>query len=89
MGGIETSAGRQIDSEILERERKKRYKIGKTDRFVYRTRYFTDSAIIGSKGFVSMYYHKFKDHFQSVHDKVPRTISGIDGVYSLKHLSGL
>ncbi|KHE92498.1 MAG: hypothetical protein K8F52_14405 [Candidatus Scalindua rubra] len=88
-GGIETSAGRQIDPEILERERQKRYKIGKTDRFVYRTRYFTDSAIIGSKGFVSMYYHKFKDHFQSVHDKVPRIISGIEGVYSLKRLSEL
>jgi len=86
-GGIETSTGRQIDPEILERERRKRYKIGKIDRFAYRTRYFTDSAIIGSRGFVSMYYQKFKDHFQSVNDKVPRQISGIEGVYSLKRLS--
>ena len=86
-GVIETSTGRQIDPEILERERRKRYKIGKIDRFAYRTRYFTDSAIIGSKGFVSVYYQKFKDHFQSVNDKVPRQISGIEGVYSLKRLS--
>ncbi len=29
------------------------------------------------------------NHFQSVHDKVPRTISGVEGVYSLKRLSEL
>jgi len=36
---------------------------------------------------MSMYYQKFKDHYQSVNEKVPRQISGIEGIYSLKRLS--
>lgn len=68
------------------KERKKEYKMGEVDRFKYRTRYFTDGAIIGSKSFVSEYYQKFKINFQSRKDKKPQTISGLEGVYSLKRL---
>lgn len=57
------------------------------DRFRYRTRYFTDSGIIGSKEFVSRIYQGFKDHFSSKHEKRPRLVQGLDGVYSLKRLS--
>ena len=57
------------------------------DRFQYRTRYFTDSGIIGSKEFVSRIYQGFKDHFSSKHDKRPRLVQGLVGVYSLKRLS--
>jgi putative transposase len=57
------------------------------DRFRYRTRYFTDSGIIGTKEFVSRVYQGFKDHFSSRHEKRPRLIQGLDGVYSLKWLS--
>ena len=38
---------RVIDNDIVEHERKKSYEIGRADRFRYRTRYFTDSGIIG------------------------------------------
>jgi len=57
------------------------------DRFRYRTRYFTDSGIIGTKEFVSRVYQGFKDYFSSKHEKRPRLIQGLDGVYSLKRLS--
>ena len=57
------------------------------DRFRYRTRYFTDSGIIGTKEFVSRVYQGFKDHFSSKHEKRPRLVQGLDGVYSLKRLS--
>lgn len=52
-----------------------------------RSRYFTDSGIIGSKAFVSRYYQQFKGHFASKHEKRPRRVAGLDGVYSLKRLS--
>ncbi len=61
--------------------------INKVNRFLYRSRYFTDSGIIGSKAFVSWHYRVFKDFFSAKHEKRPKTISGLDGVYSLKRLS--
>jgi REP element-mobilizing transposase RayT len=71
----------------LEKEREKGFEIGGVDRFKYRTRYFTDSGIIGTKEFVMRYYQVFKGHFFSKHEKRPKTIQGLGGVYSLKKLS--
>jgi len=62
-------------------------KLSSVDRFRYRTRYFTDSGIIGTKEFVSQVYQAFKGNFSSKHEKRPRLIQGLDGVYSLKRLS--
>jgi hypothetical protein len=38
-----------IDEKTVKIERKKDYKITQIDRFKYRTRYFSDSGIIGTK----------------------------------------
>ncbi len=78
---------RVIHNDIVEHERKKNYEIKRIDRFRYRTRYFTDSGVIGSKEFVSINYHRFKDLFMSKREKVPRRVTGLDGVYSLKRLT--
>ncbi len=76
-----------IDNNIVEHERKKKYEIKRIDRFRYRTRYFTDSGIIGTKEFVSMNYQRFKDLFMSKREKIPKPVAGLDGVYSLKRLA--
>lgn len=57
------------------------------DRFRYRTRYFTDSGIIGTKEFVTRVYQNFKGYFDSKHEKRPKRVQGLDGIYSLKRLS--
>ncbi|MBL7226259.1 MAG: hypothetical protein ISS59_09000, partial [Desulfobacteraceae bacterium] len=57
------------------------------DRFRYRTRYFTDSDIIGTKEFVSQVYQGFKGHFSSKDEKRPKPVKGLNGIYSLKRLS--
>jgi len=75
-----------IDEKIVAKERKKGFEISRTDRFLYRTRYFTDSGIIGSREFVSGTYQQFKHLFQSRHEKMPKSVKGLDGVYSLKRL---
>jgi putative transposase len=49
-----------IKEAVVEKERKKEFKISRVDRFRYRTRYFSDSGIIGTKGFVSINYARFK-----------------------------
>ena len=77
----------KIDEKIVEKERKRDFKLSEKDRFLYRTRYFTDSGVIGSKKFVAKNYQRFKTAFQCKHDKIPRPIKGLQGIYSLKRLS--
>jgi REP element-mobilizing transposase RayT len=76
-----------IVDKVLEKERSKNFELGRSDRFRYRTRYFTDSGIIGSKEFVAENYKRFKHLFYSKHEKKPKPIKGLEGMYSLKRLS--
>jgi putative transposase len=76
-----------IGDKILEKERNREFELNRSDRFRYRTRYFTDSGIIGSKEFVSENYQRFKHLFYSKHEKKPKPIKGLEGMYSLKRLS--
>ena len=76
-----------IGDRILKKERKREFELSRNDRFRYRTRYFTDSGVIGSKEFVSKTYIRFKHHFSSKNEKKPKPIKGLEGVYSLKRLS--
>jgi len=71
----------------LAKERNLGFELSKTDRFRYRTRYFTDSGIIGSKEFVAQNYQRFRYLFFSKHEKKPKPIKGLEGMYSLKRLS--
>ena len=76
-----------IADKILEKERKREFELSRSDRFRYRTRYFTDSGAIGSKEFVSKTYMRFKHHFNSKNEKKPKPVKGLSGIYSLKRLS--
>jgi len=76
-----------IGKDIVNIESEKNFEITRSDRFMNRTRYFTDSGIIGTQAFVAENYQRFKHMFQSRHEKTPRPIKGLDGLYSLKRLS--
>ena len=76
-----------IEDQVLEKERHRDFELSRSDRFRYRTRYFTDSGIIGSKAFVAENYRRFKHLFFSKHVKKPKPIKGLEGMYSLKRLS--
>lgn len=76
-----------IHSKTVAKEREKDFEITRADRFLYRTRYFTDSGIIGSLEFVAGTYQQFKHLFQSRHEKKPKLVKGLDGLFSLKRLS--
>jgi len=73
--------------EISGREKERDFKTGAIDRFRHRTRYFTDSGIIGTKAFVMRIYREFEPLFSSKHEKRPKAVTGLDGVFSLKRLS--
>ena len=76
-----------IDNDIVEHERGNDFELNRIRRFRYRTRYFTDSGIIGTKEFVSKNYIRFKHHFNSKNEKIPKPVKGLSGIYSLKRLS--
>ncbi len=77
----------KIATELIEKERKKGFEVTRADLFKQRTRYFTDSGIIGSKEFVQSTFQNFKNLFQSKNERVPRHVKGLDGIYSMKRLS--
>ena len=85
-GSREKLAGMQIDAGTLQKEKARGFKLKRTDRFIHRTRYFTDSGIIGTRAFVQRHYRKFKHHFTSK-EKIPKPIAGLEGIYSLKKLT--
>ena len=76
-----------IDNDIVENERGNDFELKRIRRFRYRTRYFTDSGIIGTKEFVSKNYMRFKHHFNSKNEKIPKPVRGLSGIYSLKRLA--
>ena len=78
-----------INPRLLSRENRKNFKLTQASRLRYRTRYFTDSSIIGSKEFVSTQYRNFQHLFKSKNEKKPKPKQGLSGIYSLKHLSEL
>ena len=76
-----------IDEKIVAVERKKDFNLTRTRRFLYRTRYFTDSGIIGTKEFVKLTYNRVQEKYDAKREKTPKPISGLSGIYSLKRLA--
>jgi hypothetical protein len=59
-----------IGDRILEKERKREFELSRNDRFRYRTRYFTDSGVIGSKEFVSKTYNLLSAQTESEFSRI-------------------
>ncbi len=87
IGVLPTEKGKSIDERHLEVNRKRGFQTTRMDRFKYRTRYFTDSGVIGSRKFVQENYQRFKGYFDTKKEKVPISIKGLDGLFSLKRLA--
>ncbi len=68
-----------IADKVLEKERNREFELSRSDRFRYRTRYFSDSGIIGSKEFVSTNYERFKHFFLLKARKKTKRDQGLGG----------
>ncbi|KXB09200.1 hypothetical protein AKJ60_00710 [candidate division MSBL1 archaeon SCGC-AAA385M11] len=84
-GAVDAGKGAVIDAKIVKKERRRKYKVSRVDRFRYRCRYFSDSGIIGSKAFVGEVFDQVK-HLLTSKDERKFTPVGIEGVYSMKRL---
>jgi hypothetical protein len=67
-------------------ERKKNFEIKRFELFCYRTRYFSDAGILGSKEFVWEVFDQVKHLLQSRDRRQFTLLAGADGVYSMKRL---
>ena len=77
---------KKIRKNVLRKARKKNFKPTQMERFLVRSRYFTDSGVIGSKAFVADAFNQFQDVFQNPGRRRPKPVHGLSGVYSLKKL---
>jgi 1-aminocyclopropane-1-carboxylate deaminase/D-cysteine desulfhydrase-like pyridoxal-dependent ACC family enzyme len=59
-GAVNTGKGKAMDPKIVAKERKKNFKMKRFELFCYRTRYFSDAGILGSKEFVQEVFDQVK-----------------------------
>ncbi len=85
-GAVDAGKGKVMDKKIVEKARKKGYRISRADRFRYRCRYFTDSGIIGGKDFVQGVFDQVKHLLGSKDERKFTPVSGVKGVYAMKRL---
>jgi hypothetical protein len=85
-GAVDTGKGKTMDPKIVARERKKNFELKRFELFCYRTRYFSDAGILGSKGFVQEVFDQMKHLLKSKDERKFTSLAGADGVYSMKRL---
>ena len=76
-GGVDTGKGKILDAVPLPES---------VERFIQRTRFFTDAGIIGSKEFVRQGFELFRDIIQPKRERRPQKIQGLEQIYSMKRL---
>ncbi|WP_045213591.1 transposase [Desulfonatronovibrio magnus] len=85
-GAVDAGKGKVMDKKIVEKARKKGYKISRAERFRYRCRYFTDSGVIGGKDFVQEVFDQVKHLLRSKDERKFTPVGGVEGLYSMKRL---
>ena len=84
-GGLIEGQKAKISQTILERERRKAYRLNKKELFKYRVRYFTEGLIIGSREFVREIAWQAWEILGLKRERRPKRI-GLPGVYSFRTL---
>ena len=85
-GALDSGKGGVINPALLKRERKRGYKISRGDRFMFRTRYFTEAGVIGSREFVRDMFDNLKHLLDCKPERRFTPVSGLEGIYSMKRL---
>ncbi len=76
-GGVDLGKGKILDAVPLPES---------VERFIQRTRFFTDAGIIGSREFVCQGLELFRDIIQPKRERKPHRIQGLEQIYSMKRL---
>lgn len=85
VGSLERRDGkRQIPQSIVEQETDSNYQMKKSILFRYRSRYFTDSVVLGSRGFVKEVYLKLQPCLQTRRNRNPVKVDGAPSLFSMR-----
>ncbi len=76
-GGVDTRKDKILDAALLPES---------VERFIQRTRFFTDAGIIGSCEFVRQGFELFRDIIRPKRERKPHRIEGLGSIYSMKRL---
>ncbi|GAU08822.1 transposase [Desulfoplanes formicivorans] len=85
-GAVDTGKGKPMDPRIVAQERKKNFELKRYELFGYRSRYFSDAGILGSKEFVQDVFDQVRHLLKSKDTRVFTPLAGTSGVYSMKRL---
>jgi len=86
IASVPTGKGATMSEATVAAAEEQDFQLTAAQRLLFRTRYFTDSGVIGTKAFVAECYRRFEGHFACRHPKQPQAIAGLDGMFSLKRL---
>ena len=85
-GAVDTGKGKPMAPKIVKKERKKNFELKRFELFCYRTRYFSDAGILGSKEFVQEVFDQVKHLLTSKDERKFTCRAAAKGVYSMKRL---
>lgn len=85
-GTLEKTAKAKISQKSFKEEAADKFSITPTRQLMFRTRYLTDSGVIGSRAFIEETFQRFKDRVPSKRKRAPKEVPGITGVFALKRL---
>lgn len=85
-GAVDTGKGKPMAPEIVKKERTKNFELKRFELFCYRTRYFSDAGILGSKEFVREVFDQVKHLLKSKDERKFTSLAGAKGVFSMKRL---
>lgn len=85
-GSLPSAKGAAIPEEAVQREEERDFEIDAVRRLCCRIRYFTDSGVIGTQGFVAECWRRFGGQLAPRRERQPHPIADLDGVFSLKRL---
>ena len=88
-GAIDKGKGAVISEEIVEKERKKDFRLKKAEVFRYRCRYFTDAGVLGSKRFLQKIFVQIRDLLGCKRERQFVPVIGELEMYSLKRLQNI
>lgn len=86
-GSLERGDGkRPIPQQIVQEEDKTHFRIPRARLFRYRSRYFTESTVLGSRIFVKGIYARLQPYLTSKRARDPVKVRGTEDLYSLRRL---
>ena len=87
VGSVERFDGkRPIPKAVIQAAEKNDYRVSTALLFRHRSRYFTESVVLGSKDFVRGVYADLRTFLKTKQDRDPTKINGLEGLYSMKRL---